>query len=71
MMPLVGLRDRPRRVDELDVRQGLREVAEQLAVADVDLLREKPDVVPSRVTRSNSSRAPSTSPSSGRQWESQ
>src|SRR5690242_15001166 len=42
---LLGLADRPRRVDEPNVAERLREVAEQLAGRRVDLLGEQPDVV--------------------------
>src|SRR6266542_6224764 len=42
------LRDGPRRVDEPDVAEGLREVPQQLTGLFVDLLGQEPDVVGKR-----------------------
>src|SRR5207302_2317887 len=41
----LGLADRPGGVDEPDVAEGLREVAEQLAGLGIDLLGEESEVV--------------------------
>src|SRR6266536_1718748 len=43
--PLLGLGDGPRGVDQPDVAERLREVADHLAVAGVDLLGQQPDIV--------------------------
>src|SRR5215207_6145014 len=43
-----GLADRPGRVDQPDVAEGLREVAQQLAGVRVDLFRQQSNVVDER-----------------------
>src|SRR5580698_7246744 len=44
-LPELGLCNRPGRIDEPDVAESLREVAQELSARGIDLLRQQADVV--------------------------